>query len=262
MMLFLRGLVWARGILIGWVLVRSVRVSIGPFAVVLAALGLIKTMEYLFARHREVCWAPDGNPEGASVELAGNLLAVQFGILLGFAIFASALPSAVITDLFQFQLKGVFVHKIPSFGPFQSSFTVALMSGLSVMCISFFLGAIYQEGGFPHGFLIFLSIAPSSAHSNPHRSVLSLSFMSIGFMTRQGSSSQRNPYCGLKEHHSIKNLGSPCLLIRLFSPSFLVGARDHCAKTGGEKGLDKWGWNGRKGDPKGTCYGMKNGVPR
>lgn len=237
MMLFLRGLVYGLGgILIGWVLVRSVRVSIGPFAVVLAALGLTKTMEYLFARHREACWAPEGNPEGASVELAGNLLAVQFGILLGFAIFATALPGAVITELFQFQLRGVFVHQIPSFGPFHNSFTVALMSGLSVMCISFFLGAIYQEGGISLtvswvGSLWGIALVSLLRRVGFDQHIgyvafvlLSLLAGSIGFMTSgmAGLFLARGTHkyaVGSKEHHSITRT---CLLLFACSMAFVL----------------------------------------
>jgi hypothetical protein len=121
--------------------------AIGALSVLLTALGLVRTTETLFVRHRTRCWNPSDDPQAASTELVFALTALLTGVMIAFAIFALRLPDPALRELFSFQFDGVFVHKIVLIRNFSAQFAYALKSGVVVMGLCFLLAAIYMEGG-------------------------------------------------------------------------------------------------------------------
>jgi hypothetical protein len=119
----------------------------GLLAVFLAALGLLEVLKVLFARHRDVAWS-GGDVPAASRALAADLLAVQAGAVLGFAIVAAILRLDDLVVLFRLQLRlGLPVRVGPEGASAAFAFQRTLVVGLAAAGLSALLAALYKEGG-------------------------------------------------------------------------------------------------------------------
>jgi hypothetical protein len=167
--------------------------AIGALSVLLAALGLVRTTEALFVRHRARCWDPADDPQAASTELVAGLVSIMTGVMIAFAIFAVRLNDATLKELFSFQFDGVFVHRIVLIKDFSSQFAFALKSGVVVMGFCFLLTAIYMESGLALAIawigslwgIGLVSLVRDGAHMPPViiAILLSLAANSVGFLT-------------------------------------------------------------------------------
>lgn len=119
----------------------------GVLSVALTAIGIVETTRLLFARHREISWSPDGDPQAASTELVMNLLHLLFGVILAYVIFAIRLSSPDLLDAFRFQMQSVFLHRGVAGTQFSAHFAHALQQVLVVGGLTFILATLYKESG-------------------------------------------------------------------------------------------------------------------
>lgn len=145
-MLFLLGLSYGLGGVIAAAMLSHA--YIGPLGVCITALGLVETMQLMFKRHRDISWASGADAaQPAAAELLGNLLSVLLGVVSAFAIFASNFQRGTISKLFSFQINGVFIHQLVPYSDFATQFGAAMLSGIALAGLAFFLAAIYKESG-------------------------------------------------------------------------------------------------------------------
>ncbi len=122
--------------------------GLGAFSVALSSLGIYTRALQFFARHRDRCWAPGGDPFFASLDLVFDLAAIFTGIFFANAIFAAAQNPGDLDRLFSFQFRSAFAYEmVPPQSSLGVQFLLAAASGLVMILVSMLLTAIFKEGG-------------------------------------------------------------------------------------------------------------------